>query len=400
MFKRFLSKYQLDTVKLIKIIQKVGTNTDKVATYFPDIPKHILDPRLERFRNLKKGPWTLEEDRILVLNLITKEKNQREVANLLCRNYQAVRNRIQVVIRPRLVLLHQEKGSNDSYEKILILYLKMLDQKISTDGPSAPSLKIIKQPWTLDEDEKLIKLTKMLGLKWAMIAGDLPGHDPWDIALRYQRLLRTKEPLWTQEHTQKLIKCAQECQDFQKWKLIQKNHFPEFSAITLVRQYRQHSYPKDLSPLSRLELKIISEGLEKHGRGFFFNQAKQEVPGRSPANLCALWSMAEPLDQVNGVWSQERDELLARVYRKGVSQYTRDEYFPDLNAREVDFRYRFFLSGDPSRKIKWYQDELDLLKQALKKSDQPDWLALSRQLRFKSPRQCQLQARLMSKHLS
>ncbi|CAD8051366.1 unnamed protein product [Paramecium sonneborni] len=154
----------------------------------------------------QKSKWTPEEDQIIMNNINQEENNWAVIATIL-------KNKTGKQIRER--------------------YINKLRSDI---------IDIKKQPWSQQEDQKLLHLYKQLGSKWSQIARNFQGRSDLQIKNRTNKLLKSQSS--TQSQNEQLKLQVDNLEDYLELdKTCEKSlnkpkfEFPQYNSYSVSSQF-------------------------------------------------------------------------------------------------------------------------------------------------------------------
>lgn len=325
--------------------------------FFPGVNPWVVQIRMDTLKVKVYGPLSVSEELVMLNALSTKR--WRIVAMQLNRGNQKVKSLYVNRIRPFLLFLesrdqkrvdalkenqsrnmnemHQSNSKNTdeqmehqsrniskvlaktkNMDELIGVYRSMLIQiRDEKGGDAIFNPQTIIGPWTEKHDATLMKLYLMLGPKWTLISGDMPGWGPDHITNRYNHLIHKKQQTtpWTDQEIELLLRVYPPIQNKRgRFNLLQTDHFPRRSCKSLSDAVKKYFYKYTKSKLSSAELAAISAGVAQYGRSFFYTHAPSSLPNRSAAFLLETWARFEPLGQKNALWTDVEDKELMDLY--------------------------------------------------------------------------------------
>ena len=187
--------------------------------------KNYLNP------DTKKGEWTEEEDRIIIeLQSKLGNKWSQISKSLPGRTSISIRNRWNSYLKHDNHKISKCLVENRDETEDLFLIESFLEPEFQNqhssppkDNPLTLDIKNHRTRWTREDDEKLVELVKLHGLKkWTMIAAHFKGRTSRNCRERYLNHLNpdTKKGEWTEEEDRLVIELHSKLGN--KWSQISK----------------------------------------------------------------------------------------------------------------------------------------------------------------------------------
>mmetsp|Transcript_1079 Transcript_1079/g.1607 ORF Transcript_1079/g.1607 Transcript_1079/m.1607 type:complete len:547 (-) Transcript_1079:1594-3234(-) len=268
--------------------------SDGVTRLYPvEFSRQNLSRAKRKVPALGNKNWTAEMDEAL-RNAVEKHggKNWKQIAKEVeGRDHVQCLQRWRKCIHPDLVKGHWSKEED-------VLLTRLVKESVTPElrwaeiskgipGRTAKQCRerwslnldpsINKGPWTLAEDEKLLRLHKKLGNRWSELASHVEGRTENMVKGRHKSLVRAQEKLWTLEEDSVIIECK--CVYKYRWLSISKKlHGRSKNAIRLRWKYLVSIDPSLDAP-GRVDDQVTAEARATR----VFRIAERTTPTYTPA---------------------------------------------------------------------------------------------------------------------
>ncbi|KAJ8329631.1 myb-like DNA-binding protein bas1 [Batrachochytrium dendrobatidis] len=205
-----------------------------------------------------------------------------------------------------------------------------------------------RMPWTLEQDTILLKCVADFGPCYRFFLADLPGQSRLRIRKRHMYLVarskNAKLKKWTEKDHERLISLVHDTPETNySWKSMCHN-FPGMSSEVIRKKALKLVFP--IKTLKPDDIKVISDGVANHGRAYFNFNLYLDLPGVRMKKALLVWTLKEPHNHPNALWSSEDDKVLMSVFTKYSSL---DDFKPvsliSLRREYFPFRYTFELAA-------------------------------------------------------
>jgi hypothetical protein len=313
-------------------IGKFGFNARKIKdNLLNEAPLQQIQSLLDTLNpNRKRGKFTVQEDFEILSFVMEKKKSWFSLGQETMRGHSALRVRWTNILKPHIIKKSFEL--NLPFEDSLMEERKILNNIALTNRETESYIKRLPREWSEDDDKKLERLIRRMKISPKLLLEDFPGKMAGDIYQRYDQLFPNKA--FSPHDDQKLKQLSgltlQE---------VHQKFFPNHGPKTLYSRIKK--LEKDISINSFLnqdQIDYLSYGISHSGRAFLYVLDQNKFPGMKTMDIIIAWTFYEPIDQMNAIWSKDRDiELVLRKCRHG--KCGNSDVFAEFYAKELESRF-------------------------------------------------------------
>ncbi|CAG8479507.1 10439_t:CDS:1 [Ambispora gerdemannii] len=204
------------------------------------------------------------------------------------------------------------------------------------------------------------------------------------LSVRY-KTIASNVSVWSDERTKKLINAINK--HGKNWQLIQKKYFPDRTDDYLYRKWINETRNERLAVTKKRwtkeELDLLKDGVERFGNRWSLIQ-KTYFPNKNPGSLCKKWRQYDPDNSLmfaSEKWTKEELDLLKDGVKRFGNRWSliQKTFLPNKKPGSLCRKWR---QCDPNDLLmlaseKWTKEELNFIKGGAEQSGRSWNLALN-----------------------